>query len=101
MPGIPGVVAIDPKVTDGAFTDAGDEHPATMNNKSKTRAPQGRPRITMHLHRRRESKPRQEIGRRVTDRQAGSFRDAGTNTSMAPSCSRTIKVGNGFGAIGS
>jgi hypothetical protein len=29
IPGIPGVVAPDPKVTDGEVADGGDEHPAT------------------------------------------------------------------------
>ena len=61
MPGIPGVVAADrAKVTDGAVTDCGDEHPAsTITANSTTRAPRGRPGITMHLHRRRISTRRQ------------------------------------------
>jgi hypothetical protein len=50
-PGIPGVVAAGPNVTDGAFTDGGDEHPATVNAKIKMLAPHGRPRIS-HLHHR-------------------------------------------------
>src|SRR5689334_10023982 len=101
MPGMPGVVADGPNVTDGAFTDGGDEHPATITTKSKTPAPQGRPRITRSLHRRRQSTPRLQIGQRVTRGQADRFGGAGTNTSMTPPCSRTINVGSGAGAIGS
>ena len=43
---------------------------------------------------------RQQIGRWVTRRQAGSFGRGGANTSITPPCSRTINVGNGFGVIG-
>ena len=41
MPGIPGVVAPDPKVTDGEVCDGGDEeHPASSTTaNSTTRAP--------------------------------------------------------------
>jgi hypothetical protein len=44
-------------------------------------APQCRPRIPFTSILGGE-KPRQERGSRVTERQAGSFRGAGTNTSM-------------------
>jgi hypothetical protein len=40
IPGMPGVVAPDPNVTDGAGWDGGDEHPATSSTASSTtRAP--------------------------------------------------------------
>ncbi len=40
MPGIPGVVAPEPNVTDGEVADGGDEHPATSSTASSTtRAP--------------------------------------------------------------
>jgi hypothetical protein len=60
IPGIPGVVAADPKVTDGDVADCGDEHPATTISPSNTaREPRGRPGIALHLHLRRESTRRQ------------------------------------------
>jgi hypothetical protein len=55
IPGIPGVVAADPKVTDGEVAGCGDEHPATTISPSNTtRTPRGRPGIAIHLHRRRK-----------------------------------------------
>jgi hypothetical protein len=60
IPGIPGVVAADPKVTDGDVADCGDEHPATTISPSNTaRGPRDRPGIALHLHLRRESTRRQ------------------------------------------
>jgi hypothetical protein len=60
IPGIPGVVAADPKVTDGEVADCGDEHPATTIRPSNTtRTPRGRPGIAIHLHLRRKSTRRQ------------------------------------------
>jgi hypothetical protein len=56
IPGIPGVLAADPNVTDGVVVaDWGDEHPATTISPTNTaRAPRGSPGIAIHLHLRRK-----------------------------------------------
>jgi hypothetical protein len=36
IPGMPGVVAPDPNVTDGEVADGGDEHPANVTTVSTT-----------------------------------------------------------------
>jgi hypothetical protein len=59
IPGIPGVVAADPNVTDGVV-DWGDEHPAiSISHTNTARAPRGRAGIAIHLHLRRKSTRRQ------------------------------------------
>jgi hypothetical protein len=56
IPGIPGVAAAEPKVTDGVVVAVWcDEHPATnISPTNAARAPHGRAGIAIHLHLRRK-----------------------------------------------
>jgi len=82
MPGIPGVpLAFDPKVTDGWALGCEDEQPASNSAPAANKARCFRGMVIM---------PR--------NRAVGYT--GGANTSITPLTSRTISVGNGFGAIG-
>ena len=92
MPGIPGVpLAAEPKVIDGCASCRDAEHPASTSTLTANTATVGFRNMAIVMPGNRA------VGYTA---QAGAAGLAGANTSIAPLTSRTINVGNGFGAIG-
>jgi len=90
MPDIPGVPPAEPKVIDGCASCRDAEHPASNSALTASTAKCFRGMVIMPRDR--------KVG---YTSQAGSSSRGGANTSIDPLASRTINVGNGFGAIGS